>query len=97
MTTYLSEEEYARKVAEIENKDYRDWTEGEWATIEGYYAFLAKTEEEKDIPVCVRCHTKPSETNGFEERFCKCGMVHVVTKRTSRKDENQVVKGFKSE
>jgi len=75
---------------------FSQWTEGQWAAVEKRVAELEKLEDEKDLPVCRRCGTKPSESNGFEERFCQCGMVHVVTKRPERKNENQVAKEFKA-
>src|SRR2546427_12641288 len=58
--------------------DFHDWTEGQWLAAEHAQEEKQRLEDEKDLPICLKCGTKPAESNGFEERFCKCGMVHVV-------------------
>lgn len=73
--------------------DPRTWDEGDFMAAE------ADQQRKADalLPECKVCHTLPSQENGFEERFCKCGMVHVVTKREGRRNENQAAKEFKKE
>jgi hypothetical protein len=83
--------------------DFYDWTEAQWlaAELAQEACLRAKEQEEKAkeealLPTCLRCGTKPSERNGYEEMFCKCGMVHCVTKRANRKNENEAAKEFKN-
>lgn len=70
---------------------FKSWTEGQWLAAER----LQKKKEDAKLPTCRNCSTKPSEFNGYEEKFCKCGMVHCVTKRPDRTNENEVAKRFK--
>ncbi len=70
---------------------YRGWTEGQW------FAAEQKQQELRDKwkPTCPRCGTKPSDKNGYEEEFCKCGATHFVSKKEDRINENQITKKFR--
>ncbi len=80
--------------------DFYKWTEGQWLAAE----HKQQKNEDEILPTCKNCGTKPSEDNGFEEKFCKCGMVHAVTKRKQDvrnqrgfgvRNENEAAKSFK--